>query len=445
MWIWLNIDLHLCNFKFLKHMNHKVARTDISEWVIHFVHERKPENDISSFQDIFRAEGGIGELRDPDYFDSTGEGQNILSSDEENEYEIPIDASAFQVLLKVLHDGFLHSGWSYRNNAPTIYGPRSAVCFTEMPLHAFIKYAEDRGKKTGLISQYAIALKKNEFFKAGGRPVIYGLSSKHVESDGFEMGVYQGRCLSIKDTGIGIHEQYRYVATSFDSDKFIDWTHEREWRWPLPNDMHVPGLPLFLDEYYGKFFSEILVFVKTCDEKKAVLNYLKTLYDSGSWNNGIEYDIMLIQEIKVASIEDISHIGDIDLSKVKVENLPFSVINKMPNISVSAQKQKLVKEKLEQAIILAEKAMICFQKDNPSEANRDFDYGWTYVCTSEVSETTQALIKLGFSTYADGVYRKNIISGYEDSMTTQIVGAEVAAKYLSRELGQSFYVLSHSD
>ena len=108
------------------------------------------------------------------------------------------------------------------------------------------------------------------------------------------------------------------------------WTHEREWRWPLPgNSLHVPGLPLFLDEYYGKFFSEILIFVETGNEKNEVLNYLKTLHDSGSWNNGI----------------------------------PFSFIDSMPEISVSTETLTLVTEKLAQAIMLAEKAMIRFRED----------------------------------------------------------------------------------
>lgn len=426
-------------------MNHKSERSDLSEWVIHFVHERKPESYITSLQEFFEP-GYTGEFKYPDYFDSFGEGQCIFSTYDENEYKIPRDADAFQVLLKILHDGFLHSGWSRRNGSPTIYGPRSAVCFTEMPLHAFLKYADDRGNKTGLISRYAIALKRKELFKAGGRTVIYGLSTPHVESDGYETGVYQGRCLSVAETGLGLQEQYRYVATSLDSDRFIDWTHEREWRWPLPeNSLHLPGLPLFLDEYYGKFFSEILVFVETCDEKREVLNYLKTLHDSGSWNNGIEYDTEMIKRIKVTSLEEIVRPGDIDLSRLKIDNIPFSVIDRMPEITVSAETLTLVAEKLAQAILLAEDAMNKFRGENPDAANREFDWGWTYVCTDEVSEISQALISLGFTSYADGIYRKNIIQKYRSSLTTQIVGAEVAADYLTEELGQDFYVMSHED
>lgn len=143
------------------------------------------------------------------------------------------------------------------------------------------------------------------------------------------------------------------MATSLDSDRFIDWTHEREWRWPLPDNSHLPGLPLFLEEYYGNFFSEILVFVESRDEKTEVLNYLKTLYDSGSWNNGIEYDIDMIKRIKVTSLEEIIQLKGIDQARVKIDNLPFSVINEIPEITVSAETLTLVAEKLAQAILLA--------------------------------------------------------------------------------------------
>lgn len=51
------------------------------------------------------------------------------------------------------------------------------------------------------------------------------------------------------------------------------------------------------------------------------------------------------------------------------------------------------------------------------------------------------MVSLGFTSYADGIYRKNIISHYRDSLTTKIVGAEVAADYLTEELGQDFYAM----
>lgn len=427
-------------------MNHRKERTDISEWLLHFIHERKPENDITTLNDICKLEGATEELRCPDYYDAKGEGQTILSLEDENEYEIPEDASAYQVLLKILHDGYLHSGWSYRNDRPTIYGPVSAVCFTEMPLHSYIKYAEDRGKKTGLVSKYAIAVKRNELFKAGARPVIYGVTVPHEETDGMETGVYQGRCLSIKNTGLGLQEQYRYVRTDLEQEYYKDWTHEREWRWPLPYDkLNIPGLSLYLDKFYGNFFTEIFIFVDTKNDKEDVLDYLKSLFDSKRWNNGIEYNIDLIKKLKVISFEDIANMNVSARLNIKVENLPFSIINTFPTFKVSKEKVEFIKEKINESIQLAEKAMAKFKVQNPNESNREFDWGWSYVCTSEITETIQALIELGFSTFADGIYRKNLIESNNDSLTTQLVGAREAAKFLSKELGQYFFVDYYED
>ena len=61
----------------------------------------------------------------------------------------------------------------------TIYGPRAAVCFTEMPLFALEQYAEQRGKDS--VEKYAVGVLKRELFAAGWRPVIYGLGGKHME------------------------------------------------------------------------------------------------------------------------------------------------------------------------------------------------------------------------------------------------------------------------
>ena len=47
-------------------MNHKAVRSDLSEWVIHFVHERKPESEISSLQEFFEP-GYTGEFKHPYY------------------------------------------------------------------------------------------------------------------------------------------------------------------------------------------------------------------------------------------------------------------------------------------------------------------------------------------------------------------------------------------
>lgn len=114
-------------------------RIDLSEWVIHFVHKRKPEDNFQDLQEIAELEGYDGDVRLPDYYDAEGNGHNIFSVYDEDCYGIASDAPAFDVLLKILHDGFIHSSWSIRNLAPAIYGPKSAVCFTIVCLVAVCK------------------------------------------------------------------------------------------------------------------------------------------------------------------------------------------------------------------------------------------------------------------------------------------------------------------
>ena len=102
-------------------------RIDITEWLTHFIHEKKaklaPQDDyienITSF---------------PDYFTKDGEEVYFDEDDYEFEYQLEVGSEAFHVLKKILFDGFLKTSWSFREGTPTIYGNRSAVCFSEMPL-----------------------------------------------------------------------------------------------------------------------------------------------------------------------------------------------------------------------------------------------------------------------------------------------------------------------
>lgn len=173
-----------------------------------------------------------------------------------------------------------------RNNKPTIYGPVSAVCFTEMPLYSLVEYAKVRGQVSGYVGDYGIAFKRNELFAAGARPVIYGLSSVPIEVFEDKRGIFQGRILS--ENQLPLNEQYRYVLTKLtanSSEKNIDWMMEREWRWPLPYDkLGVPGIPFLLSKEYADFFSEIYIIVSSDEELKDITNYLRTLYDSKSTN-----------------------------------------------------------------------------------------------------------------------------------------------------------------
>lgn len=75
-------------------------RLDLTEWIIHFIHDRKPEDDISSLADIAELEGYTGDMRLPDYYDEYGNGKYVISREEENEYSIEEDAPALEVLKR---------------------------------------------------------------------------------------------------------------------------------------------------------------------------------------------------------------------------------------------------------------------------------------------------------------------------------------------------------
>lgn len=160
-------------------------RRDLSEWLIHFVHDRNPDNDPLTRwweQDSYRYPIAFDEKEAPIY--------THWPEQDETEPLAP-DADAMRVLSKIVDDGHIRAGWSFRGRRPTIYGPRAAVCFTEMPLYAFLAYAKDRADERH-VHTYGIALPKRELFRAGARPVIYGLSGNHAEVPMPDRGYWEG-------------------------------------------------------------------------------------------------------------------------------------------------------------------------------------------------------------------------------------------------------------
>ncbi len=129
-------------------------------------------------------------------------------------------------LLSIARDGAIRPSWSERSSRRTIYGPRPCVCFTEQPLSGFAEYA--RLRRDGLVSGYGVLVHKSDVFADGGRPVIYGGEASEI-SKGESAFVAGQRTLSV----LPASEQYRYVAFNPNAPGGpIDWTHEREWRWP---------------------------------------------------------------------------------------------------------------------------------------------------------------------------------------------------------------------
>lgn len=71
--------------------------------------------------------------------------------------------------------------WSHRNGRPTIYGRSPAVCFTDMPLAAFVQSSNERLARGENVGRYAFMIPKPAMFGLGARPVIYGLSQEARE------------------------------------------------------------------------------------------------------------------------------------------------------------------------------------------------------------------------------------------------------------------------
>lgn len=174
-------------------------RFDLSDYLIHF------------FRDVDMNSGSYIHL--PEYC-----GHNC------NHHQIKIEAR-YLIRLAIRNHKII-SSWSYRNGGRTIYGKSPAVCFTEMPIAAYLDAGFQRLKNKEKIGLYALLFPKDKMFSVGARPVIYALDSdlsvNDILSDGDER--------LIDETRLPLNEQYRYV--SYYPQK-VDWTHEREWRWPF--------------------------------------------------------------------------------------------------------------------------------------------------------------------------------------------------------------------
>ncbi|CAM4240586.1 hypothetical protein [Flavobacterium terrigena] len=410
-------------------------RNDLTEWIIHFVHDRNPENDPQEFSYDWEVEDGFEYDPFPDTFTYEGEPIYLTEKYQEDDYGLESDAEAFYVLKKILHDGIIKTGWSFRKKSATIYGSKSAACFTEMPLYALLEYAKTR-KSSESIESYGIAFLKEELFEAGARPVIYGLSGKHLEAKmgdkNFGIGI---RTLSEK-CGIGLNEMYRYVYTNIKKQKRIDWTHEREWRWAdIKENFDFPGMP-FIAQNDDFSFSKIIVFVKTNVEVIDILEHIKNLYHSTSTNYGIEYNLKLLENTFVMSIEELSNLN-IDLDYIKFDDLPFNRISKLNKVSVRKETYDLVKEAIKEAEEIN-------YKETESKYKKYGDKGpcgFANIVTYEVnSEITQALIDLEIAhTFAKGEYII-YLKGYPiQSIDVQEYGVIKAAEFLTKKLSQKFY------
>jgi len=230
-------------------------------------------------------------------------------------YQLDPSEPAIGVLMKIVNDGHIRATWAFRSGRPTIYGPRAAVCLTEMPLYALLDYA--RKRKPNVVGTYAIGLLKQELFRAGGRPVIYGLSSDHVEDrKSTQLSRVWPRTLHTS-CGISESEQYRYVSMAMDDDKLIDWSHEREWRWADHEDQyHCPGLPIWLSDEPVDITSVFIV-VQSSGDASRILKLLQELYDAGGNDFDHQFNRVTLKKTMVVCLDEVQT----DLSNEEISSL----------------------------------------------------------------------------------------------------------------------------
>ena len=427
------------------------SRIDLSDWIIHFVHDR----DLNHYPE------GL-DLPLPFCFDEMGKPlihdlDEIAYDDQlahENDLYLPYvlepDARAYSVLKRILFDGYIKSGWSFRRGRATIYGSKSAVCFTEMPLYALLSYASKRNNSSS-VETYGIALRKQELFRAGGRPVIYGLSGMHKEDYVNDPHTRRGfRCLS-SSCGIALHEQYRYVAMNLDKDRCIDWTHEREWRWADVREKYeVPGLPIWIKNENLKL-SQILVIVRESHEAEDFINSVKTRYDEQVNVYDSTYDRESLKNTVVVSLEEIEQKLS-GSSIIRLEDLPLKRFSHITPKTPSTEILEKVKQALEEAKEEAQKAAR-HDRDVARRVKQGYIAdvcGFATVVTYEANtEITDALINLGCASSYDGegYYIYEVTSGIdtEQSLRVAEAAAHAAAQKLSELLGQSFSIRSSWD
>ncbi|MFN0197753.1 MAG: hypothetical protein ACKVT0_13495 [Planctomycetaceae bacterium] len=188
---------------------------------------------------------------------------------------------AREVLRSILIEGVLRPGFALRGDSPrpTIYGPNSAVCFSEQPLWAFLEYLHAR-QNSSAMAGYGLLVHKHDVYVAGGLPVIYGLSESKVLTSGDK-----GYCPSqrqLRSNDLPFDQQYRYVAYApTRSPEPLDWTHEREWRWPCgrpSNEFYLTQELSHTDR--GHFMSRVHAFVDHDEDIRWLQEELHAAFES---------------------------------------------------------------------------------------------------------------------------------------------------------------------
>ena len=132
--------------------------------------------------------------------------------------------------------------------------------------------------------------------------------------------------------------------------------------------------------------------------------------------------------------------------EVKIEDLPMKQLRIMPEFNVSDELLSKVKVTIAKASEISVSAVKEYLKTHPEFDEQKGWYGFANVCTYEISEVTQALLQIkAANAYSDGDYLISVNQYRTSNLDLLEVGANAAAKFLTKELGQPFYVKSRLD
>lgn len=406
-------------------------RHDHTDWLIHFVRDRLPEQDFP------------GEDEDECNYYAGG--------------ELEYDAPAFWVLKTIIRLGGLKPGYSFRSGRTTIYGGKPAICATEMPIYSFSKYVRERNKSEK-VSAYGLAFLKSEFYAAGGRPVIYGLSTDNVT---YEINSPTLRIFN--ESILPKHEQYRYVAYNPAGKKWLDWSHEREWRWVVQNKDRdyvwcqdgdgcygpTPGLPLFAGPENDGFFTKLCVIVWNEEEAKEIQELLTGFYFAGSNNYSTPFSKSLIEATSIIILDKVISAveGGLDLDSQTIEGLKKEDLCEPIIIAkIEAGTKEKVNEALQKAITAGSDAAKKYVK------SQDIEYGSCGFAHAATYEVTNPIVQyLLQNDLADGPFDGKVwvkINGTwpnSQSIDYKEHVYDAVCKCLTKELGIPFYVDSRLD
>jgi hypothetical protein len=407
-------------------------RHDHTDWLIHFVRDRNPEQDFPG---------------------ETEEEANYFAGG-----ELECDAPAFSVLKTIIRLGGLIPGYSFRNGRTTIYGGQPAICATEMPLYSFAQYAKSQ-KNSRNVSSYGVAFLKSDFHAAGGRPAIYGLSVANVT---YKKNTDFVRILD--ESILPEAEQYRYVAYNPQPNHWIDWSHEREWRWRVTDKENeyvwcmdgtgcygpVPGLRLLGGERNDCHFSKICVIVWTQEEATEIQEMLTGFYLAEGNNYDTPFSRSVLKRSKIIILNKVFSAVERgkNLNSQTIEGIEIACL--LEPLVIHSAFDDALQKKVEKAVKLATEAGKVAADKYMTE--HDINQGWcgfAYASTYEVTNpTVQLMLERGL---ASGPYDGRVLVSLDgdwpisQSLDFKEAIYKAASEVLTKELGVQFYLHSRDD